>query len=259
MRAERPTDTWVAAPEGSLALGGGSVHVWRCGLQPPGNARDLEKRLPLDSAELERVARYRRPLDGVKFALGRSFMKRTLARYLGIPVASLTLDVDPNGKPHIAPDLPGSDLSFNLSHSGELALLAVSQGIPLGIDLEHIHPIDRLERLIARCMTREESHSLRSSSDQELLDGFFRLWTRKEAFLKGLGSGLSRDPAHTSVLHPDRPALLPEDSGPSEPLPVGWSIIDLEPADGYVGALAIQGGLNELCMFEVDVHAVLHE
>jgi 4'-phosphopantetheinyl transferase len=257
MRAERPAETWVPAPGGALELAGGCVHVWRCGLRPPDDARDLERRLPLDSAELERVARYRRPVDGLKFALGRSFMKRTLARYLGIPVASLALDADSNGKPHIAQGVWGSELSFNLSHSGELALLAVSQGLPLGIDLEHVHPIDRLERLIVRCMTREERHSLKSYADDELLDGFFRFWTRKEAFLKGLGSGLTRDPARASVLHPDRPTLLPDDSDSGEPRPVGWSIIDLEPADGYMGALAVQGSIAELRMFDVAVRSVV--
>jgi 4'-phosphopantetheinyl transferase len=241
---------WLSLPPEPAPLGAGCVHVFRAWLHVPESAAALDDRLPLDLEERERMARYHRPADRTRFGLARAFLRRTLGRYLRIPAESVALVVQPDGKPEVRGIGAPSSLCFNLSHSGDLALIAVSGTQQVGIDVELIRELPRLDGLIKRCLTREEQVSQNGLTGEQRLLGFFRLWTRKEAILKGLGSGLSRDPARTSVLRPEHPEFLPGESDASVPSLSGWSIRDLSPAEGYVGALAVQGHVDEIQFFD---------
>jgi 4'-phosphopantetheinyl transferase len=237
-------------PPEPAPLGAGCVHVFRAWLHEPDSAAALNDRLPLDAEERERMARYHRPGDRTRFGLARAFMRRTIGRYLQIPAEAVALDVRPDGKPEVRGVGAQSSLCFNLSHSGDLALMAVSKTQPVGIDVEVIRELPRLEGLIKRCLTPEEQVSQDRLTGEERLLGFLRLWTRKEAILKGLGSGLSKDPARTSVLRTDHPEFLPEEGEAPEASLSGWTIRDLSPAEGYVGALAVKGDVAEIRFFD---------
>jgi 4'-phosphopantetheinyl transferase len=238
-------------PPGPTPLETRCVHVWRSRLDVPEASSVLEGRLPLDAGERERVARYLRPSDGARFALARSFMRRTLGRYLRIPAQAVRLDTDPKGKPRIRDPERESALCFNLSHAGDLALMAVARELPLGVDVESVRHIQRLEGLIRRCLTAEEQLTLDRFTGEQRLLGFLRYWTRKEAILKGVGAGLSKDPARTSVLDPEQPRFLPEEAGDATLQSLaGWWIQDLAPGEGYVGALAIRGHVLDIRTFE---------
>jgi 4'-phosphopantetheinyl transferase len=116
--------------------------------------------------------------------------------------------------------------------------------------VEVVRELPRLDGLIRRCLTAEEQLTLDRLTARQRLIGFLRLWTRKEAILKGLGAGLSKDPARTSVLRPEQPELLPNEGDSPDPSLSGWTIQDLSPADDYLGALAIQGEVREIRLFD---------
>ena len=144
-----------------------------------------------------------------------------------------------HGKPYLAEDTAG--LQFNLSHSHRLGLLAVTLGRELGVDVEYLDREISVADIARRFFSERESENLLSlpSSSQPL--GFFHCWTRKEAFLKAKGMGIAFGLDQFSVsLHPqEKVKLLETPYCPGDARE--WSIIHLEPARGYVGALAVQG------------------
>lgn len=152
----------------------------------------------------------------------RRAMRQVLGAYLRIEPDRLPIRTAPQGKPY----LDGAPLHFNLSHSRELALLAVSAGAPVGVDLEHPREFHSSERLARRICSDREYASL-----DNLVAGvhprLLRLWVRKEAVVKGTGEGLGRPLAQVDVL--------------DDALPNGWLCLDLpSPGAGFQAALAIK-------------------
>lgn len=159
------------------------VWVWRLGLRETGDL-DLAWGC-LSPAERERADRYRRPGDRQGFILTRSWLRRLAGAYLGLAPEGLQFQVSPQGKPFLA----GSPLRFNLSHSGDWALLAFSRDRPLGIDLEVHRPVSVLG-LAKRFFQASEWTQLQGLSGDWQRQVFFDYWTAKEAYLKATGEGL---------------------------------------------------------------------
>jgi len=127
-----------------------------------------------------------------------------------------------------------------LSHSHELALYAIAH-IPLvGIDLEHIRPMDKVEQLVKRFFSPREYAVICSLPDDQKQEAFFRAWTCKEAYLKAIGDGLPGLDGVEVSLTPGEPAALLSIQG-NEEAASGWSVYQLIPAPGYMAALAIEG------------------
>jgi 4'-phosphopantetheinyl transferase len=151
---------------------------------------------------------------------------------------------NPRGKPYLAG--PDADrLYFNLSHSGELALMVVSCQPQAGIDLEYIRPLDNLTSLSHRCFSEYENQQIDSLPASEKQTAFFNTWTRKEAFIKALGDGLSYplDQFEVSLL-PGEPTRLVHIAG-SKSEARNWTLQEVRPAPGYAGAYAVrQTGVN---------------
>ena len=168
----------------------------------------LDAALPLLSTdERERAARLRHPLHRQRFVLAHAFLRRTLGERLGRHPAKLMFDHGPAGKPLL------DDLYFNLSHSGDLAAVALSTRLPVGVDIEALQPIDA-QSLARVHFTPSEAALLADLTDP--LPAFYRLWTRKEAVLKAHGLGIGHSLAE-----------LPR-----------ARVRDFTPAAGYTGALA---------------------
>jgi 4'-phosphopantetheinyl transferase len=163
-----------------------------------------------------------------------------LALYAGVPLAKLTLTVDAHGKPRlVAPTSP----SFNLSHCGDVVLLAIGRGIELGVDVEALRQRPRALQLAQRYFTADEAAALAALPEDGRLQAFYRLWTAKEAVLKALGRGLSFGLHRVGFrLEAGGAAVLPQDFAHTAAPASAWMLHALAPAPGYLGALAWRGG-----------------
>jgi 4'-phosphopantetheinyl transferase len=221
----------TALPAGSIAPG--EVHLWSWTFDRPGTPADEELRI-LNDLERQRTFRFRFPVDQVRFCVCRANMRRLLASYIGRAPESLVFSEDTGGKPGLAEAMP---LRFNLSHSKTLAVLAVTIGGEIGVDVEDIRPIEA--DVAKRFFSAREVASLGTLSDwEEWLAGFYRCWTRKEAVLKAEGAGLRipLDSFDVSLLA-DEPAALLE-ARPEAKLTADWRLHSFSPAEGVAGALA---------------------
>lgn len=223
-----------------------AVHVWRASLlAPPG--RLAEWRALLNPQESDRAARFRFPQHRDRFIAARAALRLIVARYAGVAPATLEFRYGPHGKPALA---GGSvDLRFNMSHSGDLALYAVARGREVGVDLERHRADVECERIAHRFFSPAEVTALLALPPEEQRPAFFRCWSRKEAYIKALGTGLALPLDQFDVsLAPDEPArLLQTYHAPHER--ERWSMWALEPGPDYAGALVAEGSALRISYF----------
>lgn len=188
----------------------------------------------LSADEQARADRFRFPRDRRRYVVARGMLRRLLAARLGCSADAVSFDYGPFGKPALR---DAGRLSFNLSHSDELAILAVTDGAPVGIDLERIRSI--ADGFAEHAFAPEERAAIRVLPPQGLEAAVFACWTRREAYLKAVGTGLSQPPGSFAVsVDPSRPALLRVDA---EPESLGqWTLADLAVQPGYAAALAVR-------------------
>jgi len=231
-------NAWRSPPD-TLLLHAGQVHVWRISLDtPPAVRESLWQTLSAD--EKERAGRYRFARDRQAFITRRGRLRFILGSYLGLDPASLRFSYNPYGKPAIHPEV-AAPICFNLSHSQGLALLAFARQTDIGVDLEHLRvDFDHLE-LAKRFFSAGERAELNALPMAIRPQAFFLCWTRKEAFIKAHGEGLSLPLDHFDVsLTPGEPARLEATRAGLE-APDQWSMYNLEPAPDYLAALAVRG------------------
>jgi 4'-phosphopantetheinyl transferase len=193
----------------------------------------------LDAAEHARAAGFLHESDRVRFLLSHSLLRAFAAHYLGRPAAALAFELGEVGKPHMA----GSDsgrLAFNMSHSGDLILLAFARSGRVGVDVECWS--ERLgdpeqARIAQSVFSTGEQAALAQLPEGHRRAAFYSVWTRKEAYLKATGVGISRGLNHFEVsAHPEAACLRSDTSleaGVSD-----WRLFDLCPGTGYSAALA---------------------
>lgn len=215
---------------------GREMDVWVIPLDAPlPGAEDISRVLAPD--ECARAEHFLRPFDRQRWINGRLAVRRHLAAYLCCTPESIRLGTRGHGKPVIVD--PGSpSLHFNVSHSQEVALLAVTAAGPVGVDVERIRPVADLPRIVTRFFSPSEQSCILQASAPELESRFFTCWTRKESVLKALGVGLSMalDTFDVSVL-PDEPArVLSWRDTPEEA--ARWRLQDLKVGEGYVACVA---------------------
>jgi len=182
------------------------VHIWQVRLDVEGD--DLQVLTAVLSAdERERARRFVRPPDASRSAAARGHLRQLLGGYLDCPATEVTLGTGPYGKPYIA--TPGAGwLRFNVSHSGERALIAVANGREVGVDIERIQP-ELADLSLAKLFTPAEQRALASLARDDYVRTCYWLWTRKEAVVKCLGLGLSFPLDGVNVLD-DRVQLAPD-------------------------------------------------
>lgn len=231
--------TWHPAPT-PLVLEPDEVHVWRARLEGrAAEVGDLERLLSPN--ERARADRFHFLKDREQFILARGTLRRLLSRYLGTEPERLPFRTTPYGKPFLPPEAGGDTLRFNLSHAGGLALYAVTLGRELGIDIEAIRPRVVQESVAERFFAPAEVAALRSLPPDQQPEAFFACWTRKEAYIKAKGEGLSIPLASFEVsLLPGEPAALHRtETDPEEA--ARWSLTTLDAGAGYAAALAVEG------------------
>lgn len=219
------------------SISANTVQVWAAPLDiAPARLARLEQLLHAD--ERKRAARFHGATLSRRFIAGRGLLREVLAAYLDIAAADIRFANDAYGKPELA-DLVGRSLQFNVAHSAGLILIAVSPGPRLGVDVEAVRWFDEMEGIAGRFFSLGECERLAGLPAADRVAAFYRCWTRKEAYLKAIGTGLSKplDSFDVSV-SPDEPALV-RDAGDVH-APLRWSIVHLEPASGFVGAIALE-------------------
>lgn len=184
----------------------------------------------LSAEEVARAARFVFCRDRDRYIAGRARLRAILSHYTGVPPAAIMFRYGPNGRPEI------EGPRFNLSHTGDLALLAVGDVVPLGVDIEALRPI-ALD-LARRYFAPGEVRALMALPVEHQQAAFFRFWTRKEAYLKALGTGLATDlSSFTVTLHPDQPARLTTCASGAV---AHWSLHDIPLPPGVAGAVALR-------------------
>jgi 4'-phosphopantetheinyl transferase len=237
------SNAWQAPPE-TLRLEEGQAHVWRISLDPnPAALKSLYQTLSVD--EQERACRYRFDRDRQAFIVRRGRLRIILGRYLGLDAASLQFLYNPYGKPFLRPEAAGQ-LCFNLSHSQDLALFAFARRVDIGVDLERERLDFNCTELAERFFSINERAELNALPVENRSKAFFLCWTRKEAFIKAHGEGLSLplEQFDVSLTPGESPRLVATRAGLEAP--DQWSLFNLEPVPGYRAALAVRGRGYEL-------------
>jgi 4'-phosphopantetheinyl transferase len=233
---------WEDAPA-AAALAEGEVHVLLAALDTlPAGALTAR----LSPEERARAERFHFARDRQRFVGARGLLRGLLGRYLGIEPAALQFAYGPRGKPSLMAEGGPGRLRFNVSHSGGLALLAFAWGRELGVDIEWERPVPEAESIARSHFSPHERAALSRLAPAERSRAFFRCWTRKEAFIKATGDGLSLPlDVFDVTLAPGEPARLLRVRG-DEKEAGRWWMEDLEPAPGFAGALAVKGRPSRL-------------
>jgi 4'-phosphopantetheinyl transferase len=194
------------------------VHSWCVGLDasPEAYAR-LYATLARD--ERRRSARLRFERDRRRFVVAHGVLRELLGRYLRTPPGRIRFAYNAFGKPALSPEF-GSRLKFNLSHSADLALIAIAADADIGVDVEYIRAQPDYAEIARHFFSAAEADRLNRLPSHLHAQAFLRCWTKKEAYVKACGEGLG----------------IPQ-SAPAR----RWSLYTLRPAPGYIGALAVEG------------------
>jgi 4'-phosphopantetheinyl transferase len=248
--------SWPSSPD-KPSLGATDVHVFRASLEPAGHvAARLGQLLSRD--EYARADRFHFEIDRQHFIVARGYLRTILSRYIGIAPAGIRFSYADHGKPRLASPIGQTQpLHFNLTHSAGLALYAFTRVGEIGIDLEHIRPDFSGEDTARRFFSSTEVTCLSKLPESARHEAFFNCWTRKEAFIKAKGTGLSLplDQFDVTVAPAEPAALLRTRWDESEAARWSLKAIDMGPA--YVGAVAVGGHNWQLTCWEFDKERLL--
>jgi len=247
MNALRSNSSIWSRPPDAVSLGSGEVHVWRVDLEQTGNI--VERfRTTLDADELQRAGRFYFERHRRAFVVGRGFLRDVLGRYLQSQPELLKFTYGAYGKPALNGEHKDTKLRFNMSHSHNVGLLAITEGYIVGVDVEHVRADFATEDIARRFFSRCEVDVFNTLAKEEQVAAFFRCWTRKEAFIKATGKGLSQALDGFDVtLGPGVNAelLRVEDDDASR-----WSLCDIDVGPDYAAALAVEGTVTNIRLWQ---------
>jgi 4'-phosphopantetheinyl transferase len=231
----------------SFELSKSDVHIWtlRTGASHSAAAK-LERVLNRD--ETERAARFRFDHLRQSFVITHGAVRCLLARYLKLDPASIQFNYGSKGKPALA---SVTGIQFNVTHSGGLAAVALTVGCELGLDIEYIRPLSEMTQIASQFFCTEESSEIMSLPPNERERAFFCCWTRKEAYIKAIGDGLSAPLDQFRVtLRPGQPARFVH-IGHDKTAAEAWTLHDLCLASDYTAALAYRDRPRTLSLFPI--------
>ena len=223
-----------------LTLRDDEVQLWKIDLAAVAAAERRWQEI-LSADERVRAARFHFEHDRQHFTATRALLRTLLASYIGGEAAGLVFRYSENDKPSLDQQTPQDPVEFNVSHSGTTALLAFTRGRALGVDLELIREDFDPAALAHRFFSRHEQSQLAALPPSQKYSSFFRCWTRKEAYIKAVGTGLSipLDRFDVSLRPGDENALLATRPDASEA--AMWSLREVPVGDGYIAALCVRG------------------
>jgi len=239
-----------------------------CGQPSPCGVDIWRARLDLDPAAIEalsgilskeeqnRAARFRFSLHRGRFIASHGILRKILGCYLGHAPGAIHYSADAHGKPHLSAlcrVIDRGDLRFNLSHSRDMALYAVAVNRDIGIDVEHAGRSCQALKMAARFFSPDEAAALGNLPERLREKAFFACWTRKEAYLKARGSGLSAPLDQFSVtVHPEEPPALLHAAW-NDRAHLKWTLFDVDPGGGFMAAVAVEGRVATVRHFDAPV------
>ncbi len=226
--------------EKPLALPEDEVHLWRVDLATVAAAEERWAPI-LSEDERARAARFHFARDRQNFTAARALLRTILGAYVGSDPKHLVFRYSDKDKPFLGSNEAGTPVEFNISHSGTVALLGFARGREVGVDVEQVRTDLDCEAIARRFFSEREQQQLVALPASERYAGFFRCWTRKEAYIKATGSGLSLPLRQfdVSITPNDGSALLSTRPDASE---AGrWGLQEVPAGEGYVAALCVRG------------------
>ena len=227
------------APRDDFQLDLNDVHIWEADLDAVSN-RVSELRETLSKTEVERGDRFLHARASDRFVSGRGITRTLLGAYLEVSPGELSFTYTESGKPSIDSANP-LDIRFNLSHSGPVALVAVTRGRDIGVDVEEADRRVSDERIARRFFASSDVEQLEALAAGERRQGFLRCWTRKEAYVKARGEGMFSTPPNSYAvsLAPEAPALLHVDGEGAEAI-ARWRLEDLSDTSRYIATVCAE-------------------
>jgi 4'-phosphopantetheinyl transferase len=210
------------------------VHVWQVRIgQVPGSLSRFES--VMTPEEIERAGRFRFPADRERYVTARGLSKWLLAYYVESAPEAIVFTVGRHGKPELVPETNPNSIRFNLTHSGDVVLCALSAGRRVGVDVEQYRDVS-WDELAVRVFSPSELNVYASlpAADRERV--FFSFWTRKEAYIKAVGGGLTLSLSAFSVSLDDRARVIHASDAESV-----WIYESLDVGPGYAAAVAAEG------------------
>jgi len=206
------------------------LHIWRADLDTPPDDPEI-LRTCLTEAERARTDRLLSQTTKRRTTASRGALRRILSLYLGQEPSSIPLAFGPHGKPHL--DAP-SPLRFNVSHTGNLFICAVTSGREVGVDVERIRTGRDEMKIAERFFSTDEFRALEALPHKERTDAFYRLWARKEAVIKGDGRGFALPSDSFTVSGSEGSIVVRLADGES------WRVADMEVFEGCCAAVAVE-------------------
>ena len=245
--AMAPAQVWKMGPTAPV-IWPNEVHVWRARLDVPWSWT-FDEALTLD--DRARADRFRFESDRRRFCVARASLRLILARYLKSKPGRLQIELGEYGKPYFVDAKATQGLRFNLSHSHELALMAISRDREVGVDVEYVRADFVTDEVATHFFSAAEVEEFRSVPKELKTQSFFNCWTRKEAYIKARGEGLHcpLDQFDVSVT-PGAPAMLLNSRIESDEAR-RWRLEELTPAQGYAATLAVENDFSRLVLWDL--------
>jgi len=237
----KPMNKTITISETFIApkLGADEAHVWHVNVEE-NSGDELRWSQLLSVDERQRASRFRFPRDQRRFTITRAWLRILLAGYLGSEAETLEFETAAHGKPRIAGKYATSPLEFNVSHSDEVALFGLTLGRAIGVDVERVRHDFEVAAIAKRFFSVAEQRAFGSLSPAHQHRAFFDCWTRKEAYVKAIGEGLSH-PLHqfdVSLVPGEPAALVATRPDPMEA--ARWTMVGLELGKEYAAAVIVK-------------------
>jgi len=249
-RSIKAPTPWQTAPS-EITLGDNGVHLWRASLKQPAAVRQqLWPVLSID--EQEKADRFRFAADSDKYVIARGTLRMLLGQYLQCNPGEVQFGYSEYGKPYVQ-NAAAEHMHFNVSHSGDVALYGLAYKRRVGVDVERMRPLIDEDHFVKCVFSSVEQQTFQALRPFERQDAFFNGWTRKEAFIKAIGLGLSFPlEAFDVSISPGRPAqlLAVHRNGHSHK---NWSLADITIATGYKAAYVVEGSTCQAAYFHLEI------
>ena len=224
-----------------MDLGEQDLHIWPVPLTASDAAIAAFERM-LSPEEAHRCQRFHFQQHRRSYTISHGVLRALLGRYLKTSPEKIDFRYERAGKPALA--IPATNLTFNMAHSGEFAVYAFARNCRVGIDVERVRPLADLETIATRFFSPEECSQVLELDTAERVLAFFRCWTRKEAYIKAVGDGLSMPLDRFQVsLAASAPAAVVR---PAEGQVGPWRMHHFEPHEEYIGAVAYDGAVRRI-------------
>lgn len=224
-------------PPAKWKLNAADIHVWASSLNEAIEHLSAFER-HLSPEELDRASQFYFERDRSRFITGRGILREILSSYLEMSPSQLHFRYGASGKPYLDEVEGSAPLQFNVTHSEDLILVAVTNACCLGIDVERVRPIPEIENIVVNYFSAREASELAALPKEQQQCAFYQIWTRKEACLKATGRGLSDFTLQMEApFQADEPAKTRAIPG-TQNIVATWTLVELMPAPEYVAALA---------------------